>query len=72
MLESGNAAHGLLDRTGDGHFHLLDGHDAVVDADDDAWEIRRRKHGYRKVERFVNSDDRQNDERRGGVTTALQ
>ena len=37
--EAGDAVDGVFDGLGDGDLHLLDGHDAVVDADDDAREI---------------------------------
>ena len=41
--EAGDAVDGVFDGLGDGDLHLLDGHDAVVDADDDAREIGLRE-----------------------------
>ncbi len=43
--EAGNAVDGVFNGLGDGDLHLLDGHDAVVDADDDAGEVCFRKDG---------------------------
>ena len=36
LLQSGNAVDGFFDGTRDGDHHLIDGHYAVVHADDDA------------------------------------
>ena len=59
VLEPGDGPDRLLDRPRDGDLHLLDRHHAVVDADDDAREIGRRKHGHREAQRFIDADDRQ-------------
>ena len=46
-------------RGGDGHFHLVDRHHAVIHADDDPRKVGRREHGDRERERLVDSDNRQ-------------
>ena len=55
--EAGDAVDGVFDGAGDGDFHLLDGHDAVVDADDDAGEVGLRKDGDGDAEGEVNAGD---------------
>ena len=57
-LQAGNAVDRVLDRLGDGHLHLLDRHDTVIDADDDAGEIGVRKDGDRKLGRGIDSTQR--------------
>ena len=59
VLEARDGPDRLLERPRDRHLHLLDRHHAVVDADDDAREVGRRKHGHRKRQRLVDADDRQ-------------
>src|SRR5262249_34537979 len=58
--EAGHASDRLFDRPRDRHLHLLDRHDAVVDADDDPRKIRRRKHGDRQRQRLVDADHGEN------------
>jgi hypothetical protein len=44
-LEAWDAIHSFFDGTCDGDQHLVDGHHAVVHADDDARKIRVREDG---------------------------
>ena len=46
FLEARNAVDSFLDWTRDGDEHLVDGHDAVVDPDDDAREIGVGENGH--------------------------
>src|SRR5262249_47769639 len=62
----GDGSNGRFEWPRDRHFHLLDRHDAVVDADDDAREVRRRKDGDGKRKRLPHADhgegaDQEND-----------
>jgi hypothetical protein len=59
ILKAGNAVERFFQRTGDGDFHLIDRHHAVIDADDDAREIRRGENGNGDGESFVNAGRRQ-------------
>ena len=49
--QAGNAVDRVFDRLGDGDLHLLDRHDAVVHADDDARKIGLGKDRDRHLER---------------------
>ena len=53
--EAGDAVDGVFDGLGDGDLHLLDGHDAVIDADDDAGKIGLRKDGDGDLKRGVDA-----------------
>src|SRR5437867_670016 len=61
-LQPGDDVDGLLDGPRDGHFHLLDGHNAVIHTDFDKRKVRRRKYGHRKLECLVNSDNAEDDD----------
>ena len=60
--ESGDAVDGVLDGLGDGDLHLLDGHDTVVDADDDAGEVGLREDGDGYLEGTVDTGEGEDDE----------
>ena len=60
-LKTRHAIDGLLDGPRDCHFHLLDGHYAVIDSDFDQRKVRRRENGHRQLECFIDSNDAQND-----------
>src|SRR5262249_21199359 len=64
VFQTRNAVDALLERPGDGHFHLLDRHDAVIDANDDSREIRRRKDCNRNAQRFINANNRQDEDQK--------
>ncbi len=53
--QAGNRVDGIFDGPGDHDFHLLDGHDTVVDADDDARKVGFREDGDGHLERQVNA-----------------
>ena len=55
--EAGDAVDGVFDGFGDGDLHLLDGHDAVIDADDDAGEVGLREDGDRDLKRRVDAGE---------------
>ena len=55
--EAGDGVDRVFDGPGDGDFHLLDGHDAVVDTDDDAGEVGLRKNGDGDAEGEINTGD---------------
>ena len=59
--QAGNGVYGVLDGLGDGHLHLLDRHDTVVDADDDAGKVGLRKDGDRNLLRRVDPGQREHD-----------
>src|SRR6185437_4323101 len=50
LLQSGNAVHGFLDGTGDGHHHLIGGHDSVVHRDQDAGKVGGGEDCHRNAE----------------------
>ena len=60
-LQARDIIHRFFDWSGDRHQHLVDGHDAVVHADHDAWEIGVRKNGNGNAERQITADQRQAD-----------
>ena len=55
LLQSLNAIDRFLDGPRNRHFHLVDGHDAIVHADDNSRKVRRGKHGDRKGKSLVDS-----------------
>ena len=57
--EAGNAVDGVFDGLGDGDLHLLDRHDAVVDADDDAGKVGVGKDGDGNLKRGVDACERE-------------
>jgi hypothetical protein len=57
--EAGDAVDGVFDGASDSDFHLLDGHDAVVDADDDPGKVGLRKNGDGDAEGEVNAGHRE-------------
>ena len=61
-LESLHAVDRFLDRTRDGHLHLIDRRDAVVDADDDAREVDFGKHRDRNRRRQIDADGDQRED----------
>jgi len=64
-LEARHLVDCLLQWASDYHFHLLDRHDAVIDADDDSRKIRLREYFDWDRERFVDSNDRQDNNEKG-------
>ncbi len=61
----GQPGHGVdrvLNRLGDGDLHLVDGHDAVVDGDDDAREVGVGEDGDGNLAGEVDAGDRQDDD----------
>ena len=58
VTQAGDAVDGVFDGLGDGDLHLLDGHDAVVDADDDAGEIGVGKDRDGDLKRSVDAGER--------------
>ena len=62
VLEPLHAVHRLLDRPRDGHLHLIDRRDAVVDADDDAREVDFGEDGDRNRRREVDADGDQRED----------
>ena len=67
LLQAGHAVHGLFDGPRDRHLHLIDGRDAVVDADHDAREIGGGEDRHRNRERKIHADgdQREDDENDG-------
>ena len=55
LLQPRNAIYRFFDRPRDGHFHLVDGHHAVVHAYDDSRKVRGGKHGDGKGKSLVDS-----------------
>ena len=64
VLQARHAVHRLFDRPRDRDLHLVDGRDAVVDADHDAREIGGRENRDRNGERQIDADrdQREDDE----------
>ena len=62
VTRPGTAVDRVFDGLGDGDLHLLDRHDAVVDADDDAGEIGLREDGDRNTPGGVDPDQGEDDE----------
>ena len=60
--QAGNAVDGVFDGLGDGDLHLLDRHDAVVDADDDARKVGLGKDGDRHLKGGVDAGEGEDDE----------
>ena len=61
LLQARHAIYRLFDGPRDGNEHLVDGHDAVVHADDDARKIGVRKYGDRDRKSEVASHKRHAD-----------
>ncbi len=61
--EPGYRVHRGLNGFGDGDFHLLDRHDAVIDADDDAREIGFGEDGDRHLQRGPGAGNRKRDDK---------
>ncbi len=61
--EAGNAVDGVLDGFGDGDLHLLDGHDAVIDADDDAGKVGLREDGDGDLKRGVDAGEGEGEQK---------
>jgi hypothetical protein len=59
IFKTRHAIDSVFERTGDGHFHLVDGHDTVIHANDNPWKVSRWKHSDRDRKRFVDSHHRQ-------------
>ncbi len=60
--EPGDAVDRFFDGLGDRNEHLVDGHDAVVNANDDAREIRAWKDRHWNLDRQIDSDQCQADQ----------
>ena len=61
FLQTWDAVDGFLERARDDHEHLVDGHHAVVDADNHAGKIGVGKNGHRDGEREIGADEHQAD-----------
>ncbi len=61
--EAGDAVDRVLDGLGDGDLHLLDGHDAVIDADDDAGKVGIGKDRDGNLKRGVDAREGERDEK---------
>ena len=61
--EPGDAVDGVLDGFGDGDLHLLDGHDAVIDADDDAGKVGLRKDRDGNLKRGVDAGEGEGEQK---------
>ncbi len=64
LLQAGYAVDRLLDGPRDGHHHLVDGHHAVVHADDDAGKVGGGKHRDGNGEGHVNAGQRQDHDQK--------
>ena len=64
VVEPGNRVHSFFDLPGHHHFHLIDRHHSVIDANHDTRKVRRGKYGDRYRERQIGSERNQghNDE----------
>ena len=58
FCKPGYGVHGFLERARDGDEHLIDGRNAVIDADYDAREIGVGENRDRNREREVGADER--------------
>ena len=71
--EPGNGVDGVFDGLGDEDLHLFDGHDAVVDADDDAGEVGLGKDGDGHLQGEVDAGESEDDgEEEDGLGVARQ
>src|SRR5580700_9495061 len=61
FLQAGYAVHSFFERAGNGDEHLVDRHDAVIDANHDARKIGGGENGDRNRESQVCADQRQAD-----------
>src|SRR3954464_2077175 len=59
--ESGDGVDGVFDGLGDEDLHLFDGHDAVVDADDDAGEVGFGEYGDGDAQSEVDAGESEDD-----------
>ena len=67
MIETGNRIDDFLQGPRDRDLHLVNRHDAVIDADDDSREVRGRKDGDGDIKSQIDAEQRQgrNDEQNG-------
>ena len=73
VVEPGDGVDGVFDGLGDGDLHLFDGHDAVVDADDDAGKVGLGKNGDGHAEGQVNAGESEDDgEEEDGLSVASE
>ena len=63
-MQAWNAVDGFFDGARDDHQHLVDGHHAVVDANDDAGKIGIRKNRNGNGEGEVSADEHQSDDQK--------
>jgi hypothetical protein len=59
--EAGDGVNRVFDRLGDEDLHLFDGHDAVVDADDDAGEVGLGEDGDGYAQGKVDAGESEDD-----------
>ncbi len=64
FLQAGDAVDGFLERTRDDHEHLVDRHNAVVDADDDAREVGVREDRDRNGEGKIRAHEHEGDDQK--------
>lgn len=62
MIQSGDGGDGFFDGPRDGNLHLIDGRDAAIDADDDAWKVSGGEYRDRNAERKIHSKERDHDD----------
>ncbi len=63
----------FFDRASDHHKHLVDGHDAVIHANDDAWKIGVRKNGDGDLKCQISANQSQADnQKQNGAREALK
>src|SRR6185312_2442177 len=62
LLQAGNAVDGFFEGAGDGDHHLVNGHHAVVHADDDTGEVGLREDGDGQGEGEIAADQGEGDD----------
>ena len=62
MIEAGHGVHRLLNGARYHDLHLIDRHDAVIDADDDAREVCGREDGNRNSKSEISAEYREGDD----------
>src|SRR5215469_17948437 len=73
FLKARYAVYGFFERPRDGHEHLVNRHDAVVNANDDARKIRVGKNGDRDAESKISANKRKRDDQeKNGSREAME
>jgi len=62
FLQTRHAVDGFFEMTRDSDEHLVDGHDSVINADDDAGKIGIRENGNRNRESEISADQSQSND----------